>query len=642
MISAPKRGPAAGKDSLQDWLAYAGAKERVKKPEAVRRALAADRDRPTQDDDWFGLWRLLPYTRGWEVTLGEVFADPNRFDAYLKAFLLIHDQRRNEDKRAYQLLLRDYIGVTEEGRRLPQQSGCLRVVMLGYLKTNETVIDGNCGGCSICCPDEQFQTDLAWRRARIVNLSEALSQFLANFEGGVSIGPVADLLDAFWEKVAAEEQAGRAVIGYLRGWTNRLISETPNHVTAYWLRADGVLRGRFPLVETDLLHDLDRLRELITREVDLLRLADMLAQSSEHIIAFKTRFDLIRARLMQQLRRAEAELDAWESLLDQSPGSKLELEANRALAALFAHGGPLPDAKAQCMALSKAVEADPEQALETIEPYLPDWSLGELADFLGNLSLDLDRLTGLVRNWLSCHDHLNPHSLLNEAFSILDRDTCSSVDSAIRREVQAKLLDWIEALPLDYEGQSGLLCRLEPFITADVVRWLSLAAERFDHLGQKKIAKEYWEALRELAGEQAPDESNRIMAVNAARNLARLFAIDGPYPNKQEHREMLISAVANAQDRSAEIVEPYVSQWTTLDLGDFLISAPDSSQLLILGIWFRTVNIEVGRLITEIGALVERYSGLQVRPQVVCRIICQLFVALSEKNRGRVTTPILC
>jgi superfamily II DNA helicase RecQ len=630
VIAAPKRGPAEGQESLQQWRSYAGASRRATKKGAEQRARAAGRDRPT-DDDWFD-WKELPYTKGWEIAPGRLLNEPGWFNAYLKAFLAIHERRRDEDNRAYQLLLQDYVGVTEEGARLDQNGGCLRVVMLGYLKTNETVIDGNCGGCSVCCPDERFQTDLMWRKARIISLSEDLSQLLAEFEQRVTESPPSDRLDRFWEQVTADEQAGRAVIGYLRGWTNRLISETPGHVTAYWLRADGMLRERFPMVAGDLLNDLDRLRELVPNPGDLTRLADMLSLASVHVGAYPARFDLAQARLMQRLGRTEQELNSWISLLDRGPGVEMALEANLGLAALFAPGAAFADTYELHKALGAAVDIAPKRVRETMEPYLPEWSFAELVRFLQDVEQAV--VVQIATDWFATHDRQDSRALLQDALSVLNQDGYSHAGAIISQAVQPRLLDALEELPNDADDLDVLLCRVEPYITCHIPRWLVLAAERFGSLGRYAAAKEYWECLMAIPAGAGPDERGPDMTLKSSCRLATMFAEDGPYPDAQQHQEMLISAIGQAPDRAAQIMEPYIAQWSLRTLWNLLLRTSDDSHVPVIGAWFHSASIELGALTTEIRSILEGLSDSQARFSIARRFVCQLFLALADRAHG--------
>src|SRR5208283_203775 len=71
-IAAPKYGPAAGLESLQDWRNYAGASKIAPYPIAKERARLAHRERPNLDDFFFSFDKL-PSPRGWEVHLGNAF-----------------------------------------------------------------------------------------------------------------------------------------------------------------------------------------------------------------------------------------------------------------------------------------------------------------------------------------------------------------------------------------------------------------------------------------------------------------------------------------------------------------------------------------------------------------------------------------
>ena len=110
---------------LSTWRSYAGAFTRSK-PAGDGRTL----------DDYFP-WRTLHTPVGWEAEPGEGLSYPNA-SAYLDQFMRLHDQRRKNDQSDFAYLVERYIGVSSHPPK------CLRSLLLGYLKTNEVVLGGNC------------------------------------------------------------------------------------------------------------------------------------------------------------------------------------------------------------------------------------------------------------------------------------------------------------------------------------------------------------------------------------------------------------------------------------------------------------------------------------------------------------------
>jgi hypothetical protein len=81
-----------------------------------------------------------------------------------------HRRRREEDYRDWELLLREYVGVREDGTWAPK---CLRRVLLAFLNTGEDVVDEGCGACSTCRPRGDF-LPLGERARRIIAIPPEL------------------------------------------------------------------------------------------------------------------------------------------------------------------------------------------------------------------------------------------------------------------------------------------------------------------------------------------------------------------------------------------------------------------------------------------------------------------------------------
>jgi len=79
----------------------------------------------------------------------------------------VHQRRRDEDYRDWELLLTEYVGVKTGVPRSPAPARCLRRVLLAFLNTGEDVVDEGCGTFSNCCPDGVF-LPLAERAGRII------------------------------------------------------------------------------------------------------------------------------------------------------------------------------------------------------------------------------------------------------------------------------------------------------------------------------------------------------------------------------------------------------------------------------------------------------------------------------------------
>lgn len=259
----PLRGSAKGKEGLEAWLEYAGACKRASKEEAQRRAQSRGRQSPERTD-WFG-WSEAASRRGWEIRLGDAFAVEGVRQEIVEAFITHIERRKQYDWENYHRLLSDYVGVEHaDGRWRPRtgQLPCLRAVMLGYLDTGETVVGDNCLSCSRCLPELTFSNDLEERKRRVTRLSADLVELLFRLEGNSREWPEPEILDRLADFVERERQQHRQVEGYLLGWTDRLLTETPGHRAAVSVRFFAACRGWIEL-------SADELRQLARQLIEL-------------------------------------------------------------------------------------------------------------------------------------------------------------------------------------------------------------------------------------------------------------------------------------------------------------------------------------------------------------------------------------
>ena len=79
-----------------------------------------------------------------------------------RQIMRLDDQRRKNDQSNFAYLVERYIGASSH----PPE--CLRSLLLGYLKTNEVVLGGNCYSCSVCVPDLSFQNHPMQKRREVI------------------------------------------------------------------------------------------------------------------------------------------------------------------------------------------------------------------------------------------------------------------------------------------------------------------------------------------------------------------------------------------------------------------------------------------------------------------------------------------
>lgn len=200
-------------------------------------------------DDLFS-WEAMTRPRGWEVHVGDGYSDVE-FDAFLSGFSELHDERERNDRNSYQRLLTDYIGVTPAGelRETGDERQCLRAVLLGYLGTNEVVVDGNCRSCSNCVPAEVTLQgfSLEDRKQVVVRMVPELAALFDSLKLQMESIASHDLVAQLFDSISDEEAAGRSLRGYFAGWSGKILDEAPEHRTGLWLRLEGTRRKLLPL-----------------------------------------------------------------------------------------------------------------------------------------------------------------------------------------------------------------------------------------------------------------------------------------------------------------------------------------------------------------------------------------------------------
>lgn len=351
-IAPPKYGALLENTTLSDVRRYKGAAKRASYLEARKRASYAvqkgqERDENNNNeimpsmDDWFGWWEL-PSSKGWEILPGSALLDSLVFDSYLEAFMNLHDRRRDNDRDAYNLLLTDYVGVNSDGtlRHVGDAKKCLRDVLLGYLKTGEVVQGGDCRSCSSCAPNGNFETDLKERSKLVVSLGTEILAFLESLERCKDNIPIDGQIGQLWEIVRSEETQGRSLNTYIEGWTGRLLTESQGqHLTANWIRVDGMVRGILPLQTQEicprLLALLDRLEDdtyipALWDTIDLIK--DVVPEVPESLV--------IRAKASQRLNRIQEAQSLWLELLNRTIAKPLRHLAHSALFSIYKSGVP--------------------------------------------------------------------------------------------------------------------------------------------------------------------------------------------------------------------------------------------------------------------------------------------------------------
>lgn len=403
LLGTPLLGPAAGKTELSDWREYAGAVSRASKKDLMFRRARMDGRSTPSEDDWFG-WRELPKSKGWEVKPGAALMDKKRFDAFLEGFVTLHNRRERNDRQAYRLLLSDYVGVDDNGNPKPDSAcGCLRAVLLGYLKTGEAIQGGNCLSCVRCVPSGKFEISMEKRQEVVVHLGIQLLESLEEIEDSYAAIPEEVLLDRLWKEVEEKERAGVSVIDYLVGLTGRLITDSPGHKAGLWVRLTGMTRGSLDLDEREYLDDMQSLLEDCEGS-ELRRLWDLASEA--HLLVQQPETIAMQARIAHKLKDFQEEEHRWLMLVEsEESGLDFKHNAHLNLAELYSAGSPLANGKKHREQLLRSARTAPgnDSALKLYAGLTPEWNarhLGEeiqLIEGAGNLPGLADEL---ISQWL--------------------------------------------------------------------------------------------------------------------------------------------------------------------------------------------------------------------------------------------------
>lgn len=329
----------------------------------------------------------------WEVQLGPLALDDARFPKFVDAFMAQHDERKQNDWESYQYLLTDYIGVSADGTAGgPTQARCLRAVLLGYMQTDEVVVDNRCGSCSRCVPDERFEPNLEQRRQRVRRLGQDVERLLRDLEGYATTVPPEAVLTALFEAAEVERRRGSAIHEYLLGWTGRVLQDTPDHRGALWFRLQAIVQEVFDLASH--VHEIEqhaaRLARLIDRErleeaERLLRLLDRVPEIGRQGIGFYR----VQADLCRRLNRPADEATALERIVALAgQGGHLSndelLGVYERLSALYAPTGPVPTPNrfVDCRRSLARLRTTADAVAADYAPLVAAWSWSQVQDEL--------------------------------------------------------------------------------------------------------------------------------------------------------------------------------------------------------------------------------------------------------------------
>lgn len=313
------------------WRQYAGAYKRAvpQKPKGS----------PLTENDWFPDG-VLNQSIGWEVELGAAFHADDQFDAYLNAFMQIHDERQRSDWDSYHRLLTEYVGVNSDGtlKNDPSSRTCLRAAMLGYLKSYEVVVGGNCYSCSVCVPNENFDNYLDQRPNAVVRIGEAIQSLLDHFEEYLDQDPQIDSIERIFDVIQEEEMLGRSLRAYVQSWSARLLQDTPGHRGALWLRIEGALRKTFDIDSAEMLRLVEQICQNIVDHDSLQRADILIGRLIDETQLERVALWMLRAEAARKRDDLEAAYAYWHQAIQEQPDEQTELAIRQELIQILADG----------------------------------------------------------------------------------------------------------------------------------------------------------------------------------------------------------------------------------------------------------------------------------------------------------------
>ncbi|TVR75543.1 MAG: hypothetical protein EA415_03595, partial [Sphaerobacteraceae bacterium] len=442
--------------SLSERRERVGASRRAFPNIAQQRAKQAGRQRPNLDD-WFGLPDLA-WPRGWRVQLGSVFADSKELVEFVKAFCQAHEQRYENARDSYARLLTDYLGLKPDGTiNTSATPECLRSVMLGYLKTNEIVQDGNCLSCSNCVPDERFDKyTIEQRRAAVIRIPENIQTVLDDLEASTDSIPDPDQVSTLLEASRRDSEEARGLERYVAGWSGRILDEQPGHVGIRWLRVE-----LFDSEEEIELHEdefVGHLRSLLQhlQSTHLQRLWDLFARVRD-LAGLSRNPDVVRfhAELAERLGDHSEEAKALQGFqalaADSTIGADTSAWLYGRIRFLHRPEGPLPDTDRYEEAVLRLARISPdvEMAGAYYRELKQSWRWSEIEPELHTLQLHrtvrVSAIWALLRIWLE-NDQVSDSERFGMMIDYLSSAPGEVIDRADLNDIR-RLVDEIEELP---------------------------------------------------------------------------------------------------------------------------------------------------------------------------------------------------
>lgn len=265
--------------------------------------------------------KVLCHPQGWEVIPDAGLNYPDQ-QTYLERFMALHDARRRNDEDNFAYLVDRYIG----GDGGPKE--CLRSLLMGYLKTNEVVVGGNCHSCSVCVPDLHFERfPVEERLAAVARLLPGTLELISQVERTSRTALKSVIVERLLDSISEENAMGRSGSAYLDSWLTRLLQDDPQHRGALWVRFAAFRQAVLDLKPRMVVDLMERLVDLADSEEEWQQLTSAVNDYRSDLPAYRVYslpLTVCAAELAERRREFEVAATLWTEVVETIDKSRAE------------------------------------------------------------------------------------------------------------------------------------------------------------------------------------------------------------------------------------------------------------------------------------------------------------------------------
>lgn len=326
--------------------------------------------------------------------------------------------------------------------------------MLGYLKSHEVVVGGNCLSCSYCVPEAELEShSVEERSAVVVRMGPEAELLFERVESAGEAFPARELMDALLAEVSDEQRRGRSLDRYFEGWSARLLEDDPEHRAGLLVRLLAMVTGVIPCQPSEVGSLVARLARLVGPE-DVALVWGVVSGLHE-VAPGEADVYLAQAAVRRSASDVAGELDSLRRFLDARrvgviAPSEAQLEgAWRRIRELCAQGGSLPDLELfeeATIALARTardVRSAQELYADAFAASAPRWGdWCSITDEIGTLDdspsgASPAPLLGLLATWVASGDSAQRATRTGEAVLWLSENGVPVMRSSARADVVA-------------------------------------------------------------------------------------------------------------------------------------------------------------------------------------------------------------